>query len=97
MNVMFSFRSVYLSSLVSATSNFKHVSSSSLYLVLVAIFLNIFSFTQSAKIILVYNIFSTLPLFLLIYVKFYMKNGGRLIYYIAQYKHFFFTCSLDYV
>ena len=25
-----------------------------------------------------------------------MKNGGRLIYYIAQYKHFF-TCSLDYL
>ena len=25
-----------------------------------------------------------------------MKNGGRLIYYIAQYKHFF-TCFLDYL
>ena len=42
------------------------------------------------------NIFSIIALFLLVYIRFYTKNGGRLIYYIAQYKHFF-TCFLDYL
>ena len=42
------------------------------------------------------NIFSIIALFLLVYIRFYKKNGGRLIHYIAQYKHFF-TCFLDYL
>ena len=81
---------------VLVTSNFKYVSLSPLYAILVAILFNMFSFTQSAKAILVCNIFSIIALFLLVYVRFYMKNGKRLIYYIAKYKHFF-TCSLEYL
>ena len=79
---------------VSVTSNFKCVYSSPFYTILVAILLNMFSLAQSAKAILVCNIFSIIALFLLVYVRFYTKNGRRLIYYIAQYE-FFFTCSLD--
>ena len=73
-----------------------YVSSSSLYTILVAILFNPFSFTQSTKAFLVCNIFSIIDLFLLVYIRFYTKNGGRLIQYIAQYKHFF-TCFLDYL
>ena len=47
---------------VSVTSNFKYVSSSPFYTILVAILLNTFSFAQSAKAILVCNIFSILAL-----------------------------------
>ena len=70
---------VAFKSKVSFTSKFKYISS---------------SLTQSTKAILVCNIFSIIALFLLVYIRFYTKNGGRLIYYIAQYKHFF-TCFLD--
>ena len=79
---------------VSITSKFKYVSSSPLYTIFVAILFNMFSFTQSTKAILVCNMFSIIDLFLSVYIRFYTKNGGRLIYYIAQYKHFF-TCFLD--
>ena len=72
---------VAFKSKVSFTSKFKYVSS---------------SLTQSTKAILVCNIFSIIALFLLVYIRFYTKNGGRLIHYIAQYKHFF-TCFLDYL
>ena len=74
---------------MSVTSNFKYVSSSTLYTIFVAILFNTFSFTQSAKAILVCIICSIIALLLLIYIKFYTKNGGRLICYIAQY-HFFY-------
>ena len=86
---------VSFQSKLSVTSKFKYVSSSLLYTVFVAVLFNKFSFTQSAKAILVYKIFSNVAL-LLIYIRFFTKNGGRLIYYIAQYKHFF-TCFLDYL
>ena len=52
--------------------------------------------SQSAKAILVCNIFSIIALFLLVFIRFYTKNGGWLMYYIAQYKHLF-TCLLDYL
>ena len=67
-----------------------------LYTIFLAILFNTFSFTESKKAVLVCNIFSIIALFLLVYVRFYTKIGGRLIYYIAQYKHFF-TCFLDYL
>ena len=73
---------------LSVTSKFKYVSSSPLYTIFVAILFNTFSFTQSAKAILVCNIFSIVALFLLVYIRFFTESGGRLIYYIAQYKHF---------
>ena len=91
---MCSVQSVSFKSKVSVTSKFKYVSSSPLYTIFVAILFNTFSFTQSAKAILVCNIFGIVALFLLVYNRFFTKNGGRLIYYIAQYKHFF-TCFLD--
>ena len=81
---------VSFKSRVSVTSNFKYVSTSPLYTILVAILFNMFSFTPSAKAILVCNIFSIIALFLLVSVTFYKKNGGRMIYCIAQYKHFFY-------
>ena len=87
---------VSFKSKVSVTSKFKYVSSSPLYTIFVAILFNTFSFTQSAKAILVCNIFSIVALFLLVYIRFYTKIGGRLIYDIPQYKHFF-TCFLDYL
>ena len=87
---------VSFKSKVSIISGFNYVSSLPLYTILVAILFNTFSFTHSAKAILVCNIFSIIALFLLVYVRFYTKNGGRLIYYITQYKYFF-TCSLDYL
>ena len=87
---------VSFKSKVSFTSKFKYVSLSLLYTIFVAILFNTFSFTQSTKAILVCNIFSIIALFLLVYIRFYTKNGGRLIHYIAQYKHFF-TCFLDYL
>ena len=65
-------------------------------IVLFAILLNRLSFSQSAKTVLVCNIFIIIALFLLVYVRFYTKNGGRLIYCIAQYKHFL-NCCLDYL
>ena len=80
---------------LSVTSKFKYVSSSPLYTIFVVILFNTFSFTQSAKSILMCNIFIIVALFLLVYVRF-TKNGGRLVYYIAQYNHFF-TCFLDYL
>ena len=52
--------------------------------------------SQSAKAILVCNIFSIIALFLLVYIRFYTKKGGWLMYYIAQYKHLF-TYLLDYL
>ena len=61
---------VSFKSRVSVTSNFKYVSSSPLYTILVAILFNTFSFTQSAKAILVCNIFSIIAQFLLAYVRF---------------------------
>ena len=67
-----------------------------IWTVLVAILFNRFSFRQSGITILLCIIFSIIALFLLVNVRFYTKNGGRLIYYIAQYKHFF-TCCLDYL
>ena len=73
---------------VSVTPKFKYVSLSPLYTIFVAILLKTFSFTQSTKTILVGNIFSIIALFLLVYIRFYTKNGGRLINYRAQYKHF---------
>ena len=87
---------VSFKSKVSVTSKFKYVSSSPLYTIFVAILFNTFSFTQSTKAILVCNIFSIVALFLLVYIRFYTKIGGRLIYDIPQYKHFF-TCFLDYL
>ena len=54
---------VSFNSRVSVTSNFKYVSSSPLYAVLAAILFNTFSFTQSAKAILVCNIFSIIALY----------------------------------
>ena len=87
---------MYFKSKVSVTSKFKYVSSSPLYTIFVAILFNTFSFTQSTKAILVRNIFTIIALFLLVSIIFYTKNGGRLIYYIAQYKHFF-ICFLDYL
>ena len=80
-----------LNSKVSVTSKYQYVSLSPLYTIFVAILFNTFSFTQSTKAILVCNIFSYSALFLSVYIRFYTKNGGRLIYYIAKYKHFF-TC-----
>ena len=94
--VMCSVQSVSFKSKVSVTCKFKYVSSSPLYTIFVAILFNTFSFTQSAKAILVCNIFSIVALFLLVYNRFFTKNGGRLIYYTAQYKHIF-TCFLDYL
>ena len=82
---------------VSVTSNFKYVSSTPSYTILVMILLNTFSFTQSAKAILVCTIFSIVALFLLVYVRFYTKNCGRLIYYIAQYKYFFICLWIIYI
>ena len=76
---------------VPVTSNFKYVSSAPLYTIFVTILFNTFSFTQSAKAISVCNIFSIIFVFLLVYIRFYTKNGGKLIYYISQYKHLF-TC-----
>ena len=70
---------VFFKSKVSVISNFKYVFSSPLYTILVTMLFNMFSFTQSAKAILVYNIFSVIALFLLVYVRFYRKNGERLI------------------
>ena len=67
---------VSFKSKVSVTSNFKYVSSSPLCTIFVAIFFNTFSFTQSVKAILVCNIFSIIALFLLVYIRFYTKNGG---------------------
>ena len=67
---------VFFTSKVSVTSNFRHVPSSLLYTILVAILFNTFSFAQSAKAILVRNIFSIIALFLLIYVRFYIKMVG---------------------
>ena len=87
---------VSLKSRVSITSNFKCVSSSPFYTIFVTILFIRFSFTQSAKAILLCNIFSIIVLFLLVYIIFYTKNGGSLIYYIAQYQ-LFFTCFLDYL
>ena len=81
---------------VSVTSKFKYVSSSPLYTIFVVILFHTFSFTQSTKAILVCNIFSIVALFLLVYIRFYTKIGGGLIYDIPQYKHFF-TCFLDYL
>ena len=81
MYVMFNIQNVSFKSRVSVTSNFKYVSSSPLYTILVAILFNIFSFTQSAKAILVCNIFSIIELFLLVCLRFYSKNGGRLIFF----------------
>ena len=88
---------VSFKSKVSVTSNFKYVSSSPLCTIFVAIFFNTFSFTQSAKAILVCNIFSIIALFLLVYIRFYTKNGGRLIYYIAQYKLFLLVFQIIYI
>ena len=42
------------------------------------------------------KIFSIIALYSLVSIRFYTKNGGSLIYYISQYKHFF-TCFLDYL
>ena len=42
------------------------------------------------------NIFNIIALFLLVYVRFYTRNGESLIYYIAQDKHFF-ICFLYYL
>ena len=42
------------------------------------------------------KIFSIIALFPLVSIRFYTINGGRLIYHIAQYKHFF-TCFLEYL
>ena len=68
---------VSFKSKVSVTSNFKYVSSSPLYTIFAAILFNTFSFiTQSAKVILVCNVFSIIALFLLVYIRFYTKNGG---------------------
>ena len=78
---------VSFKSKVSVTSKFKYVSSSPLYTIFVVILFNTFSFTQSAKAILVCNIFNIIALFLIVYIRFYSKNGGTLIYYVAQYKH----------
>ena len=71
---------VSFKSKVSVTSKFKYVSSSPLYTIFVAILFNTFSFTQSTKAILVCNIFSIVALFLLVYIRFYTKISGRLIY-----------------
>ena len=60
--------------------NFENVYSSTLYTILVATLFNTPSFTQSAKAILVCNIFTIIALFLTIYMRFCTKNGGRLIY-----------------
>ena len=79
---------VSFKSKVSVTPKFKYVSLSPLYTIFAAILLKTFSFTQSTKTILVGNIFSIIALFLLVYIRFHTKNGGRLINYIAQYKHF---------
>ena len=87
---------VSFKSKVSVTSNFKYVSLSPLYTIFVAILFNTFSFTQSAKAIVVCIIFSIIAPFLLVYIRFYTKNGGMLIYYIGQYK-LFFACFLDYL
>ena len=87
---------VSFKSKVSVTSKFKYVSSSLLHTIFVAILFHTFSFTQSTKAILVCNIFNIVALFLLVYIRFYTKIGGRLIYDIPQYKHFF-TCFLDYL
>ena len=74
---------VSFKSKVSVTSKFKYVSSSLLHTIFVAILFHTFSFTQSTKAILVCNIFSIVALFLLVYIRFFTKNGGRLIYDIA--------------
>ena len=68
---------------VSVAYNFKYVSLSPLYTILVVILFNMFSFTQSAKATLVCNIFSIIALFLLVCVRFYTKNCERLIYCIV--------------
>ena len=70
---------VFFKSRVSDVSNFKYFSSSPLYKILVAILFNTFSFTHPRKAILVRNIFSIIALSLLVYVRLYTKNGGRLI------------------
>ena len=58
----------------SVTSNLKHISLSPFHTILVALLLNMFFFTQSAKAILVCNTFSIIALFLLVYIRFYMEN-----------------------
>ena len=55
-----------------------------------------FPLLSQQTLFLVSNIFIIIALFLLVYVRFYTKNDGWFIYYIAQYKHCF-TCSLDYL
>ena len=85
---------VYFKSKVSVTSNLKYVSSSPLHTIFVAILFDTFSFTQSAKASLVCNIFNIIALFLIVYIRFYTKSGGSLIYYVAQYI-LSFTCFLD--
>ena len=97
MYIMCSVQSVCLSSLkCQLLLSLSMFLPSPLYTIFVAILFNMFSFTQSAKAILVCNIFSIIAQFLLVYIRFYTKNGGSLIYYIAQYKHSF-TCFLDYL
>ena len=60
----------------------------SLMLILVAILLNTFAFSQSVNFFLVFYIITIIPFFSLIYSRFYTNNGGSLIYCIAQYKYF---------
>ena len=60
---------------VSLTSNFKQVFLSQLYTIIAVILFITFSFTESAKAISICNIFGIIALSLLLYVRFYTKNG----------------------